>query len=43
MKHHEEETKYLGLNVSKGIEKPPTINPYLKSKQQRKEIGRAHV
>ena len=37
MKHHEEKTKYLGLNVSKGIERPPTINPYLKSKQQRKD------
>lgn len=35
MKHHEEETKYLGLNVSKGIAKPPTINPYLTSKRQR--------
>ena len=39
MKHHEEETKYLGLNVSKGIEKPPTVNPYLKSKHQRKKYS----
>ena len=36
MKHHENESKYLGLNVNKGIEAPPTINPYLKAKQQRK-------
>ena len=38
MKHHEEETKYLGLNVNKGIARPPSINPYLNaSKHQRQK------
>ncbi len=37
MKHHENDPKYQGLNVSKGIERPPTINPYLKGKQKRKK------
>ena len=36
MKHHENESKYLGLNVNKGIETPPTINPYLISKKLRR-------
>ncbi|HZJ79269.1 MAG TPA: methylmalonyl Co-A mutase-associated GTPase MeaB [Dysgonamonadaceae bacterium] len=39
MKHHENNSKYLGLNVNKGVDAPPTINPYLKSKQQRKKYS----
>lgn len=36
MKHPENDSKYLGLNVNKGIEKPPSINPYLQSRHQRR-------
>ena len=39
MKHHENDPKYQGLNVSKGIEKPPTINPYSKGKHKRKKYS----
>lgn len=40
MAHHPENNpQYKGLNVNKGISKPPTINPYLKSKQQRKQYS----
>ncbi|MDD2552049.1 MAG: methylmalonyl Co-A mutase-associated GTPase MeaB [Dysgonamonadaceae bacterium] len=40
MKHHpENDPKYQGLNVSKGVEKPPTINPYLKEKHKRKKYS----
>ena len=36
MKHHpENDPKYLALNVSKGVETPPSINPYLVSKHPR--------
>lgn len=38
MKHHpENDPKYQGLNVNKGIDSPPNINPYLKTKQQRRK------
>lgn len=30
MEHPENDSAYLGLNVNKGIEQPPSINPYLK-------------
>ena len=40
MKHHENDPKYQGLNVSKGIERPPTINPYSKKgKHKRKKYS----
>lgn len=34
MTHPENDPKYQSLNVNKGIEQPPSINPYLKSKRQ---------
>lgn len=37
MKHHENDPKYQGLNVNKGVEQPPTVNPYLKNKRKRKK------
>lgn len=30
MKHPENDPKYMGLNVNKGVTQPPSINPYLK-------------
>lgn len=33
MTHPENNPKYLGLNVNKGVEQPPSINPYLRSKR----------
>ncbi|HBG79179.1 MAG TPA: methylmalonyl Co-A mutase-associated GTPase MeaB, partial [Porphyromonadaceae bacterium] len=41
MHHPENDPKYLGLNVNKGVVQPPSINPYLhlRKKQQRKEYS----
>ncbi len=42
MHHHpENDPKYLGLNVNKGVTQPPSINPYLnlRKKQYRKEYS----
>ena len=36
MEHPENESNYLGLNVNKGIEQPPSVNPYLRKKIKRK-------
>ena len=30
MEHIENDKQYAGLAVNKGIEQPPTVNPYLK-------------
>lgn len=39
MAHHpENDPKYQGLNVNKGINRPPTVNPYLKSKRARRSF-----
>ena len=35
MKHIENDPTYKGLNVNKGIDQPPAVNPYLKTKQKR--------
>ena len=35
--HHENNPKYQGLNVNKGIERPPSINPYLKGRHKPKK------
>lgn len=37
MEHPENEEMYAGLTVNKGIEQPPSINPYLKKRQRRRE------
>lgn len=34
MTHPENDPKYLSLNVNKGVEQPPSINPYLHLKRQ---------
>lgn len=31
MEHPENDAAYMGLNVNKGVNQPPTINPYLKN------------
>ena len=36
--HHENDPKYQGLNVSRGVERPPTINPYLKAKKRQRKL-----
>ncbi|MFZ4456611.1 MAG: methylmalonyl Co-A mutase-associated GTPase MeaB [Bacteroidales bacterium] len=36
MEHIENDDKYNGLSVSKGIPQPPSINPYLNQQRQRK-------
>lgn len=35
MEHPENDEKYAGLAVNKGIEQPPIVNPYLKSRPRR--------
>ena len=37
MKHPENDSKYKGLTVNKGITQPPSINPYLKKKAKRRQ------
>ena len=37
MEHPENDPKYVGLNVNKGISQPPSINPYLKAKKKRRD------
>ncbi len=40
MEHPENDSAFLGLNVNKGIEQPPSVNPYLKRiKRQRYTSG----
>ena len=39
MKHPENDPKYLGLNVNKGISQPPVVNPYLKAKKKRQDYS----
>ena len=36
MEHPENEDKYKGLKVNKGVSDMPTVNPYLKKRVQRK-------
>jgi LAO/AO transport system kinase len=38
MKHIENDDKFLGLNVNKGIEQPPIVNPYLAKRTTRKKL-----
>ena len=35
MEHPENSPKYVGLNVNKGISRPPVINPYLQARKKR--------
>ncbi len=35
MQHPENDPQYLGLNVNKGIKRPPSVNPYLKKRGRR--------
>jgi LAO/AO transport system kinase len=34
VEHPENDPKYAGLNVNKGIPQPPTVNPYLKTRKK---------
>jgi len=36
VEHPENDPKYVGLNVNKGISRPPVINPYLKSARKKR-------
>lgn len=36
MKHPENDEKYIGLNVNKGIAQPPIVNPYFKPKARKR-------
>ena len=35
MEHSENDPKYMGLNVNKGVTQPPSVNPYLKKRTRR--------
>ena len=39
MEHPENDPKYLGLTVNKGISQPPVVNPYLKAKKKRQDYS----
>jgi LAO/AO transport system kinase len=41
VEHPENDPKYAGLNVNKGISQPPIINPYLKQKKKRHDYSPA--
>ena len=41
MEHPENDPKYIGLNVNKGISQPPVVNPYLKAKKKRRDYSPA--
>ena len=37
MEHIENDEKYSGLTVNKGVEAPPSINPYFKKRKREKK------
>ena len=39
MEHPENDPKYIGLNVNKGISQPPVVNPYFKAKTKRRNYS----
>ena len=39
MEHPENDPKYAGLNVNKGVSQPPVINPYLGAKIKRRDYS----
>ncbi|HPN47027.1 MAG TPA: methylmalonyl Co-A mutase-associated GTPase MeaB, partial [Bacteroidales bacterium] len=39
MKHPENDARYRGLTVNKGIDQPPIINPYSKKRSPRKQYS----
>jgi len=41
LEHPENDPKYVGLNVNKGISQPPAVNPYLKTKIKRRNYTSA--
>lgn len=41
MEHPENDPKYTGLNVNKGISQPPVINPYLNQRKKRRDYSPA--
>ena len=41
MEHPENDKQFAGLTVNKGIEQPPTVNPYMKRRQRRRMLSAA--
>lgn len=39
MEHPENDDKFIGLNVNKGISQPPSVNPYLKPRPKKRKIS----
>ena len=39
MEHPENDSKYIGLNVNKGIAQPPAVNPYLTARKKRRSYS----
>ena len=39
MEHPENDPRYIGLNVNKGISQPPIVNPYLKARKKRQDYS----
>ena len=39
MEYPENDPKYIGLNVNKGISQPPAVNPYLEAKKKRRDYS----
>ena len=39
MEHPENDKQFAGLSVNKGIEQPPTVNPYMKRRQRRRMLS----
>ena len=39
MEHPENDPRYAGLNVNKGISQPPSVNPYLNKRKKRRDYS----
>jgi len=39
VEHPENDPKYIGLNVNKGVSQPPVVNPYLKVRKKRQNYS----
>ena len=39
MEHPENDPKYIGLNVKKGVSQPPVVNPYMKKRIKRRNYS----
>ena len=41
MEHPENDQQYAGLAVNKGIQQPPSVNPYMKARRRRRTLSAA--